>query len=287
MLKQAGTEARQRAARAARRARASRALGQSPRALGGQRARSCSGSASTCNERKRARAARARVRAAPAPVSEHEPAARMRDGKPRPRRARGAGLAARRQAASARYFSRSCRCVLSWLQRGDLGRLTHVEAAGASCDLSAPHLLARLLRERVAAPAHGAGAIPTPRFFPAIVAASRSWRKRRARCADDAYFRDGPAHALGYGLELDARSATGEPLQLERGTCSRSSTACAPRRRDARRRSVFRARLDLVARASARRRRELARGAAAARPRVAASISASGRCRAGWYCKTS
>jgi DNA repair protein RecO (recombination protein O) len=65
---------------------------------------------------------------------------------------------------------------LSWQKRGELGRLTLVEAAGPSSELAGPHLLAgyyanELLLRR--------GTIRIPRSIPAIVAASRNWRAAR------------------------------------------------------------------------------------------------------------
>ena len=67
--------------------------------------------------------------------------------------ARGSRRAATRQRALLQPF---VPLKLSWVRRGELGRLTQVEADGPSYALEGTALARGLLRERVAAASHGA-----------------------------------------------------------------------------------------------------------------------------------
>lgn len=104
--------------------------------------------------------------------------------------------------------------VVSWVRRGELGRLIHVEAGAASLELGGDHLLAgfyvnelvlRLLArsdpnaevyscysECLQGLASGAGVARTLRLFELAL-----------------------LRALGYGLGLDCDAQTGEPLRAE------------------------------------------------------------------------
>jgi DNA repair protein RecO (recombination protein O) len=101
---------------------------------------------------------------------------------------------------------------LSWLQRGELGRLTHVEPAAQSYELAAQRLLAGYYGNELLLRLTARGD-PNTEVFSCY-----------SRCLADLA---GGAHvartlrifelhllrALGYGLELDADVATGEPLR--------------------------------------------------------------------------
>lgn len=101
---------------------------------------------------------------------------------------------------------------LSWLRRGELGRLTHVEPEGPSYTLEGQRLLAGFYASELLLRLT-ARSDPNPDAFSCY-----------SRCLAQLA---GPAHvaralrvfelellgALGYGLELDADSATGEPLR--------------------------------------------------------------------------
>jgi DNA repair protein RecO (recombination protein O) len=101
---------------------------------------------------------------------------------------------------------------LSWLRRGELGRLTHVEPEGPSYALEGQRLLAGFYASELLLRLT-ARSDPNPDAFSCY-----------SRCLAQLA---GPAHvaralrvfelellgALGYGLELDADSATGEPLR--------------------------------------------------------------------------
>jgi DNA repair protein RecO (recombination protein O) len=102
---------------------------------------------------------------------------------------------------------------LSWLRRGELGRLTHVETAGPSYDLAAQRLLAGyyanelLLRLTARSDPNAEVFSCYSRCLAALAAAKVVARPLRA-------FELGLLDALGYGLEL-ATDATGDPLQPE------------------------------------------------------------------------
>ena len=104
---------------------------------------------------------------------------------------------------------------LSWLRRGDLGRLTQVEAAGASYPLAAQRLLggyyANELLLRLTARSD-----PNAEIF-------SCYSRCLAELAGGAHvartmriFEMRLLQALGYGLELDADAGTGEPLHADR-----------------------------------------------------------------------
>ena len=104
---------------------------------------------------------------------------------------------------------------LSWAKRGELGRLTQVEAAAASCELVGQHLLAGYYANELLLRLT-ARDDPNPKVFSCY---SRCLAEL-ADCAPVArtmrIFEMSLLEALGYGLELDSDVATGEPLRAER-----------------------------------------------------------------------
>ena len=103
---------------------------------------------------------------------------------------------------------------LSWLRRGELGRLTHVEPASASYDLAAQRLLAGyysnelLLRLTARGDPNAEVFSCYSRCLAELAGGARVARTLRI-------FELHLLHALGYGLELGADAATGEPLRAE------------------------------------------------------------------------
>jgi DNA repair protein RecO (recombination protein O) len=103
---------------------------------------------------------------------------------------------------------------VSWVRRGDLGRLTNVEADGASHALEGQRLLAGFYANELLLRLTARGD-PNPDVFScysrclARLAASQSMA-RTLRVFELELLR-----ALGYGLELDGDSATGEPLRAD------------------------------------------------------------------------
>jgi DNA repair protein RecO (recombination protein O) len=103
---------------------------------------------------------------------------------------------------------------LSWLQRGDLGRLTQVEAAAQSYDLAAQRLLAGYYSNELLLRLTARGD-PNQQVF-------SCYSRCLAELAGSAHvaraLRIFELHllgALGYGLELDVDAATGEPLRAD------------------------------------------------------------------------
>jgi len=103
---------------------------------------------------------------------------------------------------------------LSWLQRGELGRLTHVEPAAASYDLAAQRLLAGYYSNELLLRLTARGD-PNADVF-------SCYSRCLAELASSAHvartlrvFELHLLRALGYGIELDADAATGEPLRAD------------------------------------------------------------------------
>jgi DNA repair protein RecO (recombination protein O) len=103
---------------------------------------------------------------------------------------------------------------LSWLRRGELGRLTHVEPAGPSYDLEAQRLLAGFYANELLLRL-------TARSDPNADVFS-CYSRCLAELADETnvprtlrIFELHLLRALGYGLELRSDAATGEPLRFE------------------------------------------------------------------------
>jgi DNA repair protein RecO (recombination protein O) len=103
---------------------------------------------------------------------------------------------------------------LSWLRRGELGRLTQVEAAGASYDLAAQRLLggyyANELLLRLTARSD-----PNAEIFSCYSRCLAELAETRVVARPLRVFELGLLHALGYGVELDSDAASGEPLRPE------------------------------------------------------------------------
>jgi len=125
--------------------------------------------------------------------------------------ARGSRRAATRQRALLQPF---VPLKLSWIRRGDLGRLTHVEADGPSYALEGQRLLSGFYASELLLRLTARGD-PNSDIFscysrclaqlgevPSVARALREFELELLR-------------ALGYGLELDSESATGEPLRAD------------------------------------------------------------------------
>jgi DNA repair protein RecO (recombination protein O) len=103
---------------------------------------------------------------------------------------------------------------LSWLRRGELGRLTNVEFAGASHDLAAQALLAGFYSNELLLRLT-ARSDPNAEIF-------SCYSRCLTRLAEGAnvartlrVFELQLLRALGYGLELDGDATTGEPLRAD------------------------------------------------------------------------
>jgi DNA repair protein RecO (recombination protein O) len=103
---------------------------------------------------------------------------------------------------------------LSWLRRGELGRLTGVEPEAMSYTLAAQHLLAGFYANELLLRLT-ARSDPNPQVFSCysrclarLAAAEHVARTLRV-------FELHLLEALGYGVELDSDAASGEPLRAE------------------------------------------------------------------------
>jgi DNA repair protein RecO (recombination protein O) len=103
---------------------------------------------------------------------------------------------------------------VSWVRRGELGRLTNVESAGLSYALAGHGLLAGfymnelLLRLTARGDPNGDVFSCYSRRLALLTETGRLARELR-------FFELELLNALGYGLELDGDSETGEPLRAE------------------------------------------------------------------------
>jgi len=103
---------------------------------------------------------------------------------------------------------------LSWLKRGELGRLTHVEAAAASCELEGQHLLAGYYANELLLRLT-ARDDPNPEVFSCYSRCLAELAETTVVARPLRVFELGLLHALGYGIELDSDTASGEPLKPE------------------------------------------------------------------------
>ncbi len=103
---------------------------------------------------------------------------------------------------------------LSWLRRGDLGRLTQVEAAGPSHELAAQRLLggyyANELLLRLTARSD-----PNAEIFSCYSRCLAELAETRVVARPLRVFELGLLHALGYGVELGSDATSGKPLEPE------------------------------------------------------------------------
>lgn len=125
--------------------------------------------------------------------------------------ARGSRRVASRQRALLQPF---VPVRLSWLRRGELGRLTHVEALGPGHALEGQKLLGAfyvnelLLRLLARGDANAEAFSCYSRCLAQLAGAASLARTLRV-------FEFELLAALGYGLELESESATGEPVTAE------------------------------------------------------------------------
>jgi DNA repair protein RecO (recombination protein O) len=103
---------------------------------------------------------------------------------------------------------------LSWLRRGELGRLTGVEAAGLSHELAAQHLLAGFYANELLLRLTARGD-PNADVFSCYSRCLAQLAQATNVARTLRFFELHLLRALGYGVELDADAASGEPLQAE------------------------------------------------------------------------
>jgi len=103
---------------------------------------------------------------------------------------------------------------LSWLRRGELGRLTHVEAVGSSYDLAAQRLLggyyASELLLRLTARSD-----PNAEIFSCYSRCLAELAETKVVARPLRVFELSLLHALGYGIELHNDATSGRPLEPE------------------------------------------------------------------------
>ena len=103
---------------------------------------------------------------------------------------------------------------LSWVRRGDLGRLTHVEAEGLSHALEGQRLLAGFYANELLLRLTARGD-PNPDVFSCYSRCLAQLAGAQGVARTLREFELELLRALGYGLELDGDSATGEPLRSD------------------------------------------------------------------------
>jgi DNA repair protein RecO (recombination protein O) len=103
---------------------------------------------------------------------------------------------------------------LSWVRRGDLGRLTQVEAAGATHDLGGQRLLAGYYANELLLRLTARGD-PNAQVFSCYSRCLAQLGGPQSVARTLREFELALLRALGYGLELDSDSATGEPLRAD------------------------------------------------------------------------
>jgi DNA repair protein RecO (recombination protein O) len=125
--------------------------------------------------------------------------------------ARGSRRAATRQRAVLQPF---VPLKLSWVRRGDLGRLTHVEADGSSHDLMGQRLLAGYYANELLLRLLARGD-PNGEVFSCYSRGLAQLGETPSVARTLRVFELKLLHALGYGLQLDGEAVTGEPLREE------------------------------------------------------------------------
>src|SRR5262245_7608302 len=103
---------------------------------------------------------------------------------------------------------------LSWVRRGDLGRLTHVEAEGQGFPLTGQRLLAGYYANELLLRWLARGD-PNAEVFSCYSRCLAQLGEAPSLAAALRMFELELLQALGYGLELEGESTTGEPLQKE------------------------------------------------------------------------
>ena len=103
---------------------------------------------------------------------------------------------------------------LSWLRRGELGRLTHVEAETQSYELASQHLLAGFYVNELLLRLLARGD-PNSDVFSCYSRCLAQLAVRASVARTLRLFELQALRALGYGLELQNDTETGEPLQAE------------------------------------------------------------------------
>jgi len=123
--------------------------------------------------------------------------------------ARGSRRAATRQRAVLQPF---VPLKLSWVRRGDLGRLTHVEADGLSHDLTGQRLLAGYYANELLLRLLARGD-PNGEVFSCYSRCLAQLGESQSVARTLRVFELELLRALGYALELDGDATTGEPLR--------------------------------------------------------------------------
>lgn len=103
---------------------------------------------------------------------------------------------------------------MSWVRRGELGRLTHVEAEGLSHALEGQRLLAGFYVNELLLRLTARGD-PNPEVFSCYSRCLAQLAGTQSVARPLRVFEFELLRALGYGLELDGDSATGEPLRSD------------------------------------------------------------------------
>src|SRR5688572_25153556 len=125
--------------------------------------------------------------------------------------ARGSRRAASRQRALLQPF---VPLKVSWVRRGDLGRLTHVEVDGLSYSLEGHRLLAGFYCNELLLRLMARGD-PNVEVFSCYSRCLAELGESSSVARALRIFELHLLRALGYGFELDGDSATGEPLRAD------------------------------------------------------------------------
>ena len=125
--------------------------------------------------------------------------------------ARGSRRAGSRQRALLQPF---VPLRVSWLRRGELGRLTNVESAGSSYALAGHGLLAGFYMNELLLRLTARGD-PNAEVFSCYSRRLAQLTEPKQLARKLRFFELELLNALGYGLELDGDSETGEPLRAE------------------------------------------------------------------------
>jgi DNA repair protein RecO (recombination protein O) len=103
---------------------------------------------------------------------------------------------------------------VSWVRRGELGRLTNVEAAGQSYALAGPGLLGGFYMNELLLRLTARGD-PNAEVFSCYSRRLALLTQPQGLARELRFFELELLHALGYGLTLDGDVETGEPLRAE------------------------------------------------------------------------